>query len=244
MAACGAMLPLEPYLSVSRRQLSGGQRQRVAIGRAIVREPKLFLFDEPLSNLDAALRVKCGVEIAKLHARSRDHGLRHARPGGGDDAGRPDRGAERRTHRADRLADGALQSTRQRIRGRVHRSPKMNFITATISGATAATQLVIPGIGELSVPIAPGSTQVGQTVTVGVRPEHIEVVDQGVSLSITLTEQLGGSTLLYGVLANGQALVVQIVGQALVKRGESVQVRLPPGMCHVFNTQGQSILKS
>src|SRR4029434_9881462 len=59
-------------------------------------------------------------------------------------------------------------------------SPKMNFIAATMSVATAATQLVIPGIGELSVPIEPGSTQVGQTVTVGVRPEHIEVVDQGV----------------------------------------------------------------
>ena len=239
------MLRIENYLSRKPKALSGGLRQRVAIGRAIVREPKLFLFDEPLSNLDAELRVQMRVELSKLHAdlRATMIYVTHDQ-------------VEAMTM-ADRivvLRDGRIEQTgspldlynrpaNQFVAGFIG-SPKMNFIAATISGATAATQLVIPGIGELSVPIEPGSTQVGQTVTVGVRPEHIEVVDQGVPLSITLTEQLGGSTLLYGVLANGQALVVQIVGQALVKRGDSVQVRLPPDMCHVFNTQGQSLSKS
>ena len=97
-----------------RKQLSGGQRQRVAIGRAIVRDPEVFLFDEPLSNLDAALRVATRIEIAKLHethARN-DDDLRHPRPGRGDDARRPHRRAQRRHRRAGRLADGALQQSR------------------------------------------------------------------------------------------------------------------------------------
>ena len=91
------ILNLTPYLQRTPRELSGGQRQRVAIGRAIVRAPKVFLFDEPLSNLDAALRGQTRVEIAKLHRDARrDHHLRDARPGRGDDAGRPRGGAARR----------------------------------------------------------------------------------------------------------------------------------------------------
>ena len=77
--------------STAAAQLSGGQRQRVAMGRAIVRDPKLFLFDEPLSNLDAKLRVQMRAEIKRLQRAARHHlALRHARPGRGDDAGRPD----------------------------------------------------------------------------------------------------------------------------------------------------------
>ena len=117
-----AMLSLEPYLERRPAELSGGQRQRVAIGRAMVREPKLFLFDEPLSNLDAALRVNTRLEIAQLHRRAQgDDDLRHPRPGRGDDAGRQDRRAQRRPDRAGRRADGALQRAGKRLRRRLHR---------------------------------------------------------------------------------------------------------------------------
>ena len=117
------ILQLGPYLDRLPKQLSGGQRQRVAIGRAIVRNPKVFLFDEPLSNLDAALRVATRIEIAKLHedmAGTTDD-LRDARPGRGDDARRPHRRAERRKNRAGRRADGALSPSGEPFRRALHR---------------------------------------------------------------------------------------------------------------------------
>ena len=103
------ILGLDALLDRYPRQLSGGQRQRVAMGRAIVRNPQVFLFDEPLSNLDAKLRVAMRAEIKELHQRLRHHhGLCHARPGRGDDDGRHDRGDERRQRGAGRRAARAL----------------------------------------------------------------------------------------------------------------------------------------
>jgi beta-fructofuranosidase len=111
--------------SASPRQLSGGQRQRVAMGRAIVRQPQVFLFDEPLSNLDAKLRVQMRTEIAKLHRRlRRHHDLRHPRPGRGHDHGRPRRGDEGRHPPAGRHADLKLYDKPvNTLRGRLHRLP-------------------------------------------------------------------------------------------------------------------------
>ena len=119
------MLKIESYLQRKPKALSGGQRQRVAIGRAIVREPKLFLFDEPLSNLDAELRVQMRVELSKLHADlgttmiyvTHDQVESH-------DHGRPHRGAARRCDRAGRLTAGALQPARQPLCGGLHWQPE------------------------------------------------------------------------------------------------------------------------
>ncbi len=103
------ILGLETLLERQPRQLSGGQRQRVAMGRAIVRDPQVFLFDEPLSNLDAKLRVQMRSEIKELHQRLQDHDhLRHPRPGRSHDHGRQDRGDEGWRHRADRHAARSL----------------------------------------------------------------------------------------------------------------------------------------
>ena len=121
--------PRRPLLKRKPKQLSGGQRQRVALGRAIVREPAAFLMDEPLSNLDAQLRVPTRAEILKLQRRPRhDHDLRHARSGRGDDDGRPDRRDERRRPAADRVAGGALhEPTNVFVAGFIG-SPAMNLV--------------------------------------------------------------------------------------------------------------------
>jgi multiple sugar transport system ATP-binding protein len=116
------ILGLGEYLERYPRQLSGGQRQRVAMGRAIVRDPEVFLFDEPLSNLDAKLRVAMRAEIKELHQRLEDHhDLRHPRPDRGHDHGRQDRGHERGPGRAGGRAARALRSSGQPVRGGLHR---------------------------------------------------------------------------------------------------------------------------
>ena len=144
------ILELEPYLERKPRQLSGGQRQRVAMGRAIVRQPRAFLMDEPLSNLDAKLRVQMRAEIAQLQRSLAHHDhLRHPRPDRGDDAGQPRRGAPARRAAADRAAAGAVPAAGQPVRGRLHRvaadEPDRRQAGARRATARAGPQVVFGG---------------------------------------------------------------------------------------------------
>ena len=119
-----AILGLDELLHRKPHELSGGQRQRVAMGRAIVRKPSVFLFDEPLSNLDAKLRTQMRVEIKRLHQKvqSTDH-LRHPRPGGSHDPGRPHRGDEKWKHRTGGSAHRTVSEPGQHLRRRLYRQP-------------------------------------------------------------------------------------------------------------------------
>ncbi len=238
-------LQIEDYLQRKPKALSGGQRQRVAIGRAIVREPKLFLFDEPLSNLDAELRVQMRVELSKLHddlgatmiyvthdqveAMTMADRIVVLRAGRIEQAGSP---LELYNRPANQFVAGFIGS------------PKMNFMPASVQvGSSGSLQLNIPGGGSMSLPASSVTAQPARNVVLGIRPEHITIGEGGMPLVVNLAEQLGGNTVLYGTLGSGQALVVQIVGQAQTKRGETVPLKCPPEKCHVFDDQGLSMLQ-
>ena len=183
VAEAARILQIEPLLDRRPAQLSGGQRQRVAIGRAIVREPKVFLFDEPLSNLDAELRVQMRVEIAKLHQRIDatmiyvTHDQVEAMTmadkivvlQGGiiEQAGTP---LELYHHPRNLFVAGFIGS------------PKMNFLATTVAAQDEGGATVdLPGGGSVRVPVQPGHVGVGEAVTLGVRPEHLRTGGGGAS---------------------------------------------------------------
>ncbi len=166
------ILDLTQHLDRKPANLSGGQRQRVAMGRAIVRNPKAFLMDEPLSNLDAKLRVQTRAEVARLQDAGDHDGLRHPRPDRGHDARRPRRGDARRRAPAGRHADRALRPAEEHLRAGFIGSPSMNFLPATIEG----DRLKLP-IGDiaLSDEVRREAEQVsGRGLLVGIRPEDFE----------------------------------------------------------------------
>jgi ABC-type sugar transport system ATPase subunit len=223
-----AMLRLEGLLERKPTQLSGGQRQRVAIGRAIVREPKLFLFDEPLSNLDAELRVAMRAELRELHARLGatmvyvTHDQVEAmtladrivvmRAGVIEQAGPP---RELYEQPANQFVAGFIGS------------PRMNFIP--MAGLASAESLF---------PDLPGAT-----ATVGIRPEHLELDADGRGLPIRLasSEYLGATCLLQGNLPDGtrmEALVEQAQG---LTPGQTVHVRPAKQSWHAFDAAGLAL---
>jgi multiple sugar transport system ATP-binding protein len=240
------MLKIDTYLQRKPKALSGGQRQRVAIGRAIVREPKLFLFDEPLSNLDAELRVQMRVELSKLHAElgttmvyvthDQVEAMTMAdrivvlHDGIIEQAGSP---LELYNHPVNRFVAGFIGS------------PKMNFLEGVVAAHSAnGLDVRLQGGESVHLPVQAAHMAVGAPVCVGIRPEHAELAEHGTGLAmqVVLTEQLGGNTVLYGSLGAQQSLVVQVVGQSHYKRGDTVQVHLPPARCHGFGQDGVTLV--
>src|SRR3954467_3502483 len=206
------VLNLTNYLDRRPKDLSGGQRQRVAIGRAIVRQPKVFLFDEPLSNLDAALRVNMRIELARLHeelaatmiyvthdqveAMTLADKIVVLQGGIVEQTGTP---LELYHHPRNLFVAGFIGS------------PKMNFLPVTVNTVDQAGATVqLPGGGTVTVPVQPGRLRTGDAVTLGVRPEHLQPSGEGDLVGdVTVVERLGGETFLYTQLASGEMMVVQ-----------------------------------
>jgi ABC-type sugar transport system ATPase subunit len=238
-----AILKIDHLLERLPRELSGGQRQRVAIGRAIVREPQLFLFDEPLSNLDAALRVQTRLEIAKLHRQlnativyvTHDQveamtlGDKIVVMHGGhiQQAGTP---LELYQQPANRFVAGFIGA------------PMMNFFEGKVIAAQEdGVRVALASGQEITALVDPAGLQTGDAVTVGLRAEHIlENRDgnarfQGV---VSLVEHLGEANFIYLTLDNGQELVIRGDGNNRVPLGQPFTVSAASSAFHLFDAQG------
>jgi len=247
--AAAKALHIDHLLDRRPRELSGGQRQRVAIGRAIVREPRLFLFDEPLSNLDAALRVKTRIELARLHrelaatmvyvthdqveAMTLGDRIVVMHEGRIQQAGSPLALYE---HPANRFVASFIGS------------PTINLANAEVRAASAdGVRLALPGGAVLDVPVDGARLAPGARVEVGIRPEHFAVAEDGASPDrgmlqfggeVTLVEQLGESHLVYLRCADGLELVARGTGHTGVRVGDRIGLRAEAARLHVFDGEG------
>jgi lactose/L-arabinose transport system ATP-binding protein len=242
--AASAILKIDHLLDRRPGQLSGGQRQRVAIGRAIVRKPEVFLFDEPLSNLDAELRVSMRIEIARLH---RELGntmiyVTHDQ-------------TEAMTL-ADKivvLRDGHIEQsgTPREIYERPNNvfvagfigSPRMNLLEASWAGDGT----ILAAGNRIRSPIGGANLAAGQKITLGARPEHLSIVsgreDHVLRARVDFDEYLGGTQFLYCQLGDGQPLTVEYRGYSAIETGSQLAFTCDPAHLHVFNADGMRLDK-
>lgn len=234
--AAARMLNLEPYLNRLPRALSGGQRQRVAMGRAIVREPQVFLFDEPLSNLDAKLRVQMRAEIKALHQRlmntvlyvthdqieAMTMGDRIVVMNGGkiEQVGKP---LELYDRPANLFVAGFIGS------------PGMNFIEGVVTliprGAFLAT---VAG----AIPLPPGSYEDGSKITLGIRPEHINLSEQGsIAMQVDLIEPTGAETHVHGTVA-GASFCIALRERFDLASNQELTLSFATDKLHLFDRFG------
>ncbi len=238
------LLQLEPLLDRKPGQLSGGQRQRVAIGRAIVRNPEVFLFDEPLSNLDAALRVQMRTELSKLHqdlkatmiyvthdqveAMTMADKIVVLSAGKIEQVGSP----LELYHRPNNLFVAGFIG-----------SPKMNFLKVQVSSAEGAAVVRLPG-ADISIPTHGASVPAGE-MTFGIRPEHIDATGKGdvvIEATVKLAEYLGSETLFFVTLADGSELAVKADGLASEKPGQTLRLGINAKACHLFDKDGKAVI--
>jgi sn-glycerol 3-phosphate transport system ATP-binding protein len=228
------ILELGQLLQRKPRQLSGGQRQRVAMGRAIVRDPQVFLFDEPLSNLDAKLRVQMRIEIRRLHQSIRTTSI-YVTHDQVEAMTLADRLIVMNAGHAEQV--GAPLEVYERpasvfVAGFIG-APAMNLLRARVAGGRA-----IAGAAALPLPQAAGLGE-GREIDWGVRPEHVELApgaaDADAEVAVDLVEALGADTLVHARLADGGALTLRLPGTTRVREGDRLPLRLPPAALHAFD---------
>jgi multiple sugar transport system ATP-binding protein len=238
--AAAKLLDLQPYLDRKPKELSGGQRQRVAMGRAIVRRPQVFLMDEPLSNLDAKLRVQTRNQIAALQRQlgTTTVYVTHDQ-------------VEAMTM-GDRVAvlhDGVLQqcaAPRQ-----LYRNPDNVFVAGFI-GSPAMNLFTLPiadsavSLGDWLIPLPRQITGAAREVVVGVRPEHFELGGIGVEMEVDVVEELGADAYLYGRITGPDKVISQPViartdGRDPPEKGARVRLHPQPGHLHFFGVDGRRI---
>ena len=240
VAEAARILEIGHLLDRKPRQLSGGQRQRVAIGRAIVRDPSVFLFDEPLSNLDAALRTQTRYELARLHkelgrtmlfvthdqveAMTLATRVVVLNAGRVEQVGKP---MELYRRPANRFVAGFIGT------------PQMNFLPAGVRNVAGGVEVDLAG-QSLHLQLT-AALDLGRISEAGLRPEHIRIVPSdapGLLAVVTSVERLGAETLVFAKTAAGQALVVRADGSLEVDDGEAVTLAIDPAHLHFFDRDG------
>ncbi|HEX5935007.1 MAG TPA: sn-glycerol-3-phosphate ABC transporter ATP-binding protein UgpC [Pseudorhizobium sp.] len=240
------ILQLTPYLDRLPKALSGGQRQRVAIGRAICRDPKVFLFDEPLSNLDAALRVATRIEIAKLNESMPDTTMIYVTHDQVEAMTLADRIVVLSAGRIEQV--GAPLELYERPENlfvaRFIGSPAMNIIPVTISHTGETTTVALAGGKTVSVPIATGAAEAGKSASFGVRPEDLTVSNNGEFLfegRIAIVEALGEVTLLYlEEVGDQEPVIAKIPGVFAARKGDTVRLSASADKLHLFDSEGKT----
>jgi multiple sugar transport system ATP-binding protein len=234
------LLDLHPYLDRKPKDLSGGQRQRVAMGRAIVRRPQVFLMDEPLSNLDAKLRVQTRNQIAQLQRRLGTttvyvtHDQVEAMTMG---------------DRVAVLRDGVLQQCAPPRE--LYRSPANLFVAGFI-GSPAMNLFMLPvvdgsvSLGDCVIPVGREIATAAREVVLGVRPEHFQVGDHGVEIEVDVVEELGADAYLYGRITFSdntpqQSVIARVAGGNPAQRDSRLRLRPDREHLHFFTTDGRRI---
>ncbi|MBC8729845.1 ABC transporter ATP-binding protein [Paraburkholderia sp. UCT2] len=255
------ILQLEALLERKPKALSGGQRQRVAIGRAIVREPGVFLFDEPLSNLDATLRGQTRVEIARLHKQFAKASVVYVTHDQIEAMTLADKivllHSGKDTERYGSIAQiGAPLELYHRPKSRFVAgfigSPRMNFLPGKVASLDAQGVLVtLDHTGEnVRVPVSSAGLQPAQPVTFGVRPEHLEFVDASATTNaaasqdgvlartVSLVEQLGEHSYVHLDQPGGAVLIAKAPGNTRLAPGDRASLRVSRTACHLFTEDG------
>jgi lactose/L-arabinose transport system ATP-binding protein len=238
VAIAARTLQVEELLKRRPAQLSGGQRQRVAIGRAIVRDPEVFLFDEPLSNLDAELRVSMRVEIAKLH-RQLGATMIYVTHDQTEAMTLADQIVVLRSGKIEQVGTPELlyeDPANLFVAGFIG-SPRMNFLRAKTTEG---------GLALDAGPVIPFKATKPGEAKVGIRPEHF-VIGGGqarIEVHVDVVENLGGTRYLYGTTAAGENVVVEARDHASIHAGETVDVGSQPGKALVFSPTGERLRTS
>ena len=240
------MLQMEDLMDRLPKQLSGGQRQRVAIGRAIVRRPRVFLFDEPLSNLDAALRGQTRVEIAALHRRL-GATMIYVTHDQVEAMTLADRIVVLNGGRVEQIGTPTELYCRPAntfVAGFIG-SPMMNFIPARPSPAANGKAAVCVEGEPAPIPTHVGaSAENAEGLTLGIRPEHLRAAENGAAQlrgEVQVVEEMGESHLLHAKLRGGQMIVARIPGAARMKIGDPVALRAGAENFHLFDSGGRAL---
>ncbi len=239
VAEATRILKLEDYLERKPAALSGGQRQRVSIGRAIVRGPDVFLFDEPLSNLDAELRVEMRVEIARLHkeigatmiyvthdqveAMTLADKIVVLRLGNIEQVGAP--------------MDLYRDPDNKFVAGFIG-SPAMNFMDGTVVDGGVE----IPNL-KTTIPVKIATAYKGHAVSAGLRPEHLTIDPKGDTLTVDMTESLGGVSYAYLSGATGERIIVEERGDDRVNEGDTVGLSFEPKRLYLFDAETEQRIR-